>query len=298
MSEKSVVKENYKYRKKYGIAMMIVSSLGFTIMSIFVRLSGDLPSIQKVVFRSGMTLLVSGILLQRGLFGKERKLVFIKNSISNYRAMAFRVIAGTIGILINFYCIDHINLSDVNIIYKFSTIIVLFFAFLFLKERMTKVKIAATVLAFCGVLLVIKPSFSAEVVPYLIALVGSIMAAVAYTSLRALKQSSNSDVIVFLFSLFTTVILLPFVLLHYVPMTGTQVFYLVLAGVFASVGQYGITLAYKFAPASEVSIYSYYAVVFAAIFGMLMFHEFPDILSYIGYFVIFAASYILYKTEG
>ncbi len=160
---------------------------------------------------------------------------------------------------------------------------------------MTKLKLGVTVFAFLGVLLIIKPQFSSETVGYLIALAGSICAAIAYTSLRALKNSSNADVIVFLFSLFSTLVLLPFVIFNYVPMTGMQLLYLILAGVFAAVGQYGITLSYKFAPAAEVSIYNYYGVVFATLFGMFMFGEFPDIFSYIGYFVIFISSYILYR---
>ncbi len=105
--------------------MMIISSLAFSLMSVLVRLAGEMPAMQKVVFRTGITGIVSFVLLYRTLWNKEHKFKYIKNSINSYRALVIRVVAGTVGITINFYCIDHLNLADANMIYKFSTVIVL-----------------------------------------------------------------------------------------------------------------------------------------------------------------------------
>jgi drug/metabolite transporter (DMT)-like permease len=59
-----------------------------------------------------------------------------------------------------------------------------------------------------------------------------------------------------------------------------------LAGVGASVGQFSITTAYKYAPAKEISVFDYTQVIFAAIWGMIFLGEIPVMLSIIGYIII------------
>ena len=73
----------------------------------------------------------------------------------------------------------------------------------------------------------------------------------------------------------------------YTPMSIKQLFYLLMAGVFASIGQFGITIAYKYAPAKEISIFDYSNILFSAMISFLVFGVLPDTLSFIGYFIIF-----------
>jgi drug/metabolite transporter (DMT)-like permease len=54
----------------------------------------------------------------------------------------------------------------------------------------------------------------------------------------------------------------------------------------------GITLAYSFAAAKDISIFTYASIIFTAIFGFILFGETPDLLSTIGYVVIISASLI------
>ena len=77
-------------------------------------------------------------------------------------------------------------------------------------------------------------------------------------------------------------------------MTTIQVVYLLLAGISASIGQFGITLAYKFAPAKEISIYDYSGIICSAILGIVFFGEHPDTMSIIGYLIVFAAAFDMF----
>ena len=65
-----------------------------------------------------------------------------------------------------------------------------------------------------------------------------------------------------------------------------QLAFLLLSGCAAALGQLGITMAYTYAPAKEISVYDYIQVVFAALFGFLLFQELPDLLSVLGYILI------------
>ena len=73
-----------------------------------------------------------------------------------------------------------------------------------------------------------------------------------------------------------------------------QLMYLILAGVFASLGQFGVTLAYKYAPAKEISIFDYSNIIFSAILSIFMFGVYPYGLSVVGYFIIFAAALYMF----
>ena len=77
-------------------------------------------------------------------------------------------------------------------------------------------------------------------------------------------------------------------------MTIYQLAMLIMAGVCGSGGQFAITAAYANAPASEISIYDYTIVIFAAIWSFLLWSDMPDMLSFIGYAIIFGASFFMF----
>ena len=147
---------------------------------------------------------------------------------------------------------------------------------------------------FLGALFIIKPSFSFDIFPALIGTLGGICAAAAYTCVRSLGGKEKPNTIVFYFSLFSSIITFPIMLIVYRPMTFTQFCYLILAGIFASLGQFGITLAYKYSPAKEISIFDYTNIIFSAIISIILFGVLPDWLSIIGYLIIFGASLYMF----
>ena len=64
-----------------------------------------------------------------------------------------------------------------------------------------------------------------------------------------------------------------------------------LAGISAALGQVGITTAYKYAPAKEISVFDYTQVVFAALLGILFLGETPEPLSILGYVIIIGTAF-------
>ncbi|MCK8060136.1 MULTISPECIES: DMT family transporter [unclassified Fusibacter] len=275
--------------KKRAIVTMLVSAFAFSLMGVFVKMTGDIPVIQKSVFRTVTIMVISYYMM------KQQKVNL--SEIRHIKLLGIRSVTGTVGIILNYYAIDHLILSDANVIFRLSTIFVMFFSWIFLKERMNHTQGLAAIIAFSGVVLIIKPQFAIEVIPYALALLGAASAAGAYTALRALGGKEKPVLIVFFFSLFTTVVLLPYVAFTFVPMTLSQWIYAVAAGVCAAVGQFGVTFAYKYAPAREVSIYNYYGVIFSAMFGMIFFGTFPDGWSLVGYVIVFASSYLMYYSN-
>jgi RarD protein len=270
-----------------GILLLLVSSFGFAMMAAFVKLSGELPTVQKTLFRNLISAIISlGFVLyyKERLFGKRE----------NQKFLLLRSALGTLGILFFFYAIDNLVLSDADMLNKLSPFLTIIFSALFLKEKARRFQIIAIIIAFLGTLLIIKPAFSVDTIPYLAGLLSAVFAAGAYTVLRVLGQKEKFYTVVFYFSFFSTVVLLPFVIMFYEPMETEQFIYLILAGIFATLGQFGITMAYKYAPAREISIFFYSTVVYSALISIVLFGQIPDLLSIAGYIIIFGASFYMF----
>ena len=270
-----------------GILLIILSAFGFAMMSAFVKLSGDLPSMQKSFFRNIVSFIIAfGMILyhKESFFGKKE----------NQKLLLMRSALGTLGVVLNFYAIDHLILSDANMLNKLSPFFVILFCAIFLKEKLQLRHIAIIAVGFLGSLLIIKPAFNVDVIPYIIGLSSAIFAGAAYTCVRAIGSREKHYTVVFYFSCFSVITILPFMIASYTPMTWLQFIYLMLAGIFATIGQFGITLAYKYAPAKEISIFDYSNIIFSAIISMVIFDQLPDVLSILGYIVIFSASFYMF----
>lgn len=270
------IKKQYK-----GIFYIILSAFCFSLMDMFVRMSGDLPSIQKSFFRNIVAAVFGCILVL-----KEKDSFQWKKGSGKY--LILRSLFGTLGILCNFYAIDHLALADASMLNKMSPFFVVIFSFLFLKEKVTAAQILLVMGAFGGSLFVVKPTVSnLDLIPSLIGLLGGLGAGAAYTMVRKLGTVGiKGPFIVFFFSTFSCVITLPWLIFDYHAMTLWQVLVLLLAGLCAAGGQFAITAAYCYAPASEVSIYDYTKVIFSMILGFVVFQQIPDFYSWVGYIII------------
>lgn len=272
-----------------GVLCIACSAFCFASMNTFVRLSGDLPTIQKSFFRNFVALLFALVMLLRS--GEK-----LRCSPKNLPLLLVRSAAGTFGILGNFYAVDHMLLSDASLLNKLSPFFTILFSRIFLRERLTLFQGAAVCTAFAGALLIIKPGMDfAAVFPALMGFLGGMGAGGAYTAVRALTQrGERGPFIVFFFSGFSCLVALPSLILDYHPMSPYQLAMLLLAGLSAAGGQFTITAAYSFAPAREISVFDYTNVLFAALWGFLLFSQVPDGWSILGYGIITAVAVAMF----
>ena len=273
-----------------GIFCIIIAGFGFALMSLFVKLSGDLPSIQKGFFRNIIAVFISSIPLI-----KHWRVINIPRNNTGWLVLISRSVFGTIGLVLNFYAISHISLADSSIIQKLSPFIIIILSYIFFKEEMTRFQVFAIIIAFIGITLIIKPSGNNIIsMGALAALLGALCAGIAYTCVRYLgTHNISGEFIIFFFSSLSSLMLLPYLILDYRTMTYFQLLMLLLAGISATIGQYGVTFAYKFAAAKNISVFDYSQVLFSGIFGYMFFGEFPDFQSLIGYVIVISVGIVL-----
>ena len=136
-----------------------------------------------------------------------------------------------------------------------------------------------------------KPGFqNTPLLPALAGFFGGMGAGIAYTFVRKLGAiGEDSHRIVLFFSAFSCAVCLPGMLFSHAPMSPKQLGFLMLAGLCGCIAQFGITRAYLYAPAKELSVYDYTQVIFAALWGFLLFGQVPDALSVLGYLLVCGA---------
>ena len=281
--------------KRYrGIVYIILSAFCFAFMNMFVRMAGGLPSVQKSFFRNFVAAVFAfAILLKDRVPFRCRR--------GNLVYLLLRAGFGTLGILCNFYAIDHLVLADASMLNKMSPFFAVLFSFLILKEKVTAPQALIVAGAFAGSMFVVKPTFSnMDLVPSVIGLIGGICAGAAYTMERKLGENGErGPFIVFFFSMFSCMVTAPWLIFDFHPMTPGQLAALLMAGLSAAGGQFSITAAYTYAPAREISVYDYSQIIFAAFLGFVVFGQVPDMLSWLGYGIIctMAVVMFLYNTR-
>jgi len=275
-------------KKTKAIIFIISAAFFFAMMNTFVKLSGELPAIQKSFFRNFIALIAAGGILKKSGMG------FNPQS-KNIKLLIIRSVTGTVGILGNFYAVGKLGLADASMIQKLSPFLAIIFSFLFLKEKVRLYQILGVFGAFAGSVFVIKPGTDVDIFPALIGVLGAMGAGSAYTAVRALgNRGEKGPVIVFFFSAFSCIVTLPYILFNYQPMSFYQFSMLLLAGISAAGGQFSVTAAYQNAPAKEISVFDYSQVIFAAAFGFIFMGDLPDIYSVLGYIIIFGVSLIMF----
>ena len=248
---------------------MILSAASFSAMQLMIRYSntdGTFPLMEQVFFRN-----------LGGFFGAW--LVLRKKGISPLGSrkvqpyLMGRSITGVLGIITFFYATNHARIADANILNKLSPFVVTILSAIFLREKVGKVQYLALATSFAGAWIVCGPTLDSAPIPILAALASALFSGIAYTFVAVLKDKADPLVVVMHFSTVSVLCAAICMAPDFIVPTQRQMIYLLLISVFGSLGQVTLTYAYKFAAASEVSIYNYTGIIWSALLGKLFLAE-------------------------
>jgi drug/metabolite transporter (DMT)-like permease len=258
----------------------VASAFAFSVMSLLVKVAGArLPSQEIVAARAFVTLVLSWALLRRartGVWGTHRRLLLVRGFVG-YLALSCVYLALT-----------RLPLADATVLqYLYPTFTAVLAAAL-LGEHLGLVLAGAGVASLAGTVLVARPpvlfGHQAALDPTAagIAVCGAFLTAVAYVLVRWLSADEDPLVIVFYFPLVTLPATLPALWHQGVWPRGSEWAVLVGVGVATQFGQVWLTRALAVAPAGPTAALAYVQVVFAALWGALVFGEIPTTLTLAG----------------
>lgn len=255
-----------------GIAIMFAATFLFSTMGFFIKLvSVHHTTFEIVFFRNIVSLVILAVSMyvskpvQKG--GRPMLLVM-------------RGVFGFFAMFCYFYSIQVLPLASASTFNKTSPIFTAIFAGLFLKEK-TGVKVwAAVLVGFAGVLLIMRPSHEVDLSGAIAGLMGGMIAAMAYTSIKELAKYYDARVIVVSFSVAGISGALLYFAVHvyvgdprylnyqFIPQ-GIDIVYIVLIGTFAAMAQWMMSVSYKYGRASVLSTIGYFGIVFATVYGFI-----------------------------
>ena len=265
-----------------AIGCLTTSALLFSIMGICIRYaSHTVDNYTIVFFRNvvGLILFLPFIFKQGIGFVKTEKLWM----------HSWRSIVGLAAMYGFFYAIAHLKLSNAMVFTYSSPIFIPVIAWLFLKEKITIAMICAAVLGFIGVFCVAKPDQGLLNWISVIGIASSLLASMAFVTVRALTQTEPPERIVFYFCLIGSALSVIPMFWVWRPYHLQELLFLIGAGILANVSQIFMSHAYRLAPAGQIAPVNYMAIIFAGVWGFLLWNEVPDLYSVIGFCIILLA---------
>jgi drug/metabolite transporter (DMT)-like permease len=266
-----------------GSLWMLVAGLLFGLMGVFVKLGAEYFSDMELVFyRSCIGLLVvyAIVRLQRG------SLVTVYPG-----GHLWRGISGTVSLMLFFYCITVLPLATAVTLNYTSPLFLTLLLMLVLKERFHAPLTFAIALGFVGVVLLLHPTLERDhLIPGLLGLISGFLAGVAMFNVRQLGAMGEPEGrVVFYFSLIATVTsgiaMLPGDI-H--PVTLQNLPILLGLGTSATLAQLAMTRAYRTGKTLVTGSLSYSTIIFASLFGILLWNELLSLSSWLGMGLIIA----------
>ena len=272
-----------------GAGFIIASELSFALSAAMIKsVSASLPNESIVFFRNFFGILVlTPLLLRAGtksLQTEHLSLHLIRSGCGLGAMYCF------------FYALAHISLADSMLIKSTIPLIIPFIAFMGLQESISHRVSLAGVLGFIGVGLILKPVGGMNGAS-LIALTSSVMAAIAFVTVRKLSATEPTLRIVTYFALTgLTLSAIPLLWAWQTP-TASEWVKLMGVGLTTTIGQLLLTQGYQSAPAARVGIFTYTSVPFGTLLGWLFWNELLALNSLVGAMLILLAGSMVLK-EG
>lgn len=286
-----------------GVKYMLFASFLFAIMGAFAKLASEhMSSLEVVFFRNIFGVVFIGYALYKTPMVQRGGRPFL---------LFFRGLMGFSALLAYFYNIAHIPLGDAVTFSKTAPIFTAIFAWLFLNEKLTLSAWIAIAIGFCGILLITQPSGIGFTKYDILGIFSGIGAALAYTSIRELKNYYDTRMIVlsftfvgtagpialFILSKYFYMSELDFMLGEFVMPSGVVWFYVIGLGSLGTLSQFYMTKAYGETKAGIVGAVSYTNIVFAILVGLMLGDALPSLITTCGIALIIAAGIMVAKSK-
>ena len=277
-------------KNQLGFLYMFLSVCAFSIMDLIVKWSDDYPLGQVIFFRGFF-----GIVLYYFVIPKERirDFYFTKRPLLHFSRCFF----GLAALLSIFTALRNLPLATVVSISFAAPIFTTIFSIFFLSERVGYFRWLAVFIGFIGILIISEPGFSSLNVYYIFPVIFVLGMSYVAISIRQLSSTEPVWLISLFFSAAITIaglLTLPF---GWIMPSFYDLTLLSMIGFFGGVANLWLSQSYKFSEVSLVTPLKYLALVFAIVFGYLIWGEVPSGKTLIGAILVVASSIIIFRRE-
>lgn len=254
---------------------MLGSGLCFvTVIGLVRYLEGSLPAAEASFIRY-----LIGLVFFLPYLWKSTDKLFQKSNLPRY---FLRSVFHSLGVVSWFYAMSKLPVAEVTAIGYMTPVFVTLGAVLIFKERISFWRISAIILAFFGVLLILRPGFQQLSFGHGSQIFATIFFAGSYLMVKDLTRTESATAIVAMMTLFVTIGLAPMAAVVWVTPNITEIGVLTFVALFATVGHFFMTKALTLAPLVVVQPVEFLKLVWATLLGILIFGEAVDPFVLIG----------------
>ena len=281
-----------KNQNHLGGIYMILSVLFFSLMDILIKITDEYDVGQVMFCRA-----IFGLIPIFFLIPKKKLKNFYKTKYPGYHF--FRSFIGAIAMYAIFVGLRNLQLSEVTSLAFSGPIWVVIFSILFLGEKIRAKRWIAVGLGFVGVLIISKPGFDNLNFYYIYPVIFTLGFAGVSILIRKLTLVGEPVyLIAFYFSICSAIFgLFTLPLGNWKIPTSYDLGLLILIGLFGSIANLMLTVAYQKAEVSLTTPLKYLSLVFAIVFGYFLFQESPTIYTLSGAGLIVISSAIIFVRE-
>jgi len=209
-----------------------------------------------------------------------------------------RAAIGAASLMLTFYAYSLMPLAETTALLFAASLFVPVLAVLILKESVGPYRWSAVIVGFAGVIVMVRPTGDVFVLGVVVALGAALLHAILQIILRYLGQFEKPETISFYFFVVGTLITgvaMPFVAIK---PTVDELPFLIGVGLSGAAAQWMLSIAYKNAPAAVVAVFNYTSIVWATLFGIMIWNEWPMPTVIAGAAIVIASNLLIVWRES
>ncbi|WP_191621252.1 DMT family transporter [Marinihelvus fidelis] len=280
-------------RVTVGMAAAVGAFFCFTLMNVFAKLLAANHSVVEIAFYRNFIAIIP-FLIAIFVFGR-REILVLK---SKPMLVGVRAVVGTLSLCATFYAYSLMPMADTTVLMFTSSLFIPVLGVIFLKESVGPWRWAAVVVGFIGVLVMARPTGNVYALGIAVALGAACLHATLQIILRYLGQFERPVSIAFYFFLIgviVTAIPLPFVAVR---PTADEIPLLLGVGLSGAGAQWLLSTAFSHAKAAIVTVFNYSSIVWATLFGWLIWSEWPLPHVIIGALIVIGSNLLMIWREA
>lgn len=242
----------------------------FTIMNVFAKLLSVNHSVIEIAFYRNLIACMPFLFLVF-VIGK-RDILVIR---SKPGAVGIRAVIGAVSLTTTFAAYSLMPMAETTVLLFTSSLFIPVLGVIFLHERVGPYRWGAVAVGFIGVVVMTGPAGHLSVLGVSVALFAALMHATLQVILRYLGKYERPETVTFYFLVTGTLVTalpLPFVA---VTPTMAEVPLLFGVGLSGAAAQWLLSIAFRNAPAAIVTVFNYSSIVWATLFGWMIWNEWP-----------------------
>ena len=277
-------------KNQLGFLYMFMSICAFSIMDVIVKWSVDYPIGQVLFFRGFF-----GILFYFLIIPKDRIRDFYVTKRAGLHFL--RCFSGLIALVAIFIALRSLPLATVVSISFAAPIFTTIFSIFLLSEKVGIYRWLAVIIGFIGILVITEPGISSLNIYYIFPIIFCLGLSYVAIAIRQLSTTEPVWLISFYFSLSITLLSFLTIPQGWVMPDFRDFIILSMVGVFGGVANLWLGQSYKYSEVSLVTPLKYLALLFAILFGYLIWDEIPTVKTLFGALLVIISTMIIFRRE-